>query len=229
MIIYPICSYSKGNSTYIANDRAAILIDAGVSLKTLKKSLVLAGLKKESIKAIFITHEHFDHVYGLYSITKDLNVPVFSSKAVLKYLIVKNYIYKGTKLFEINMKTPNIMGLEVSAFKVSHDSMPGVRFNVKCCEKRISICTDLGIADEDVVNNLKGSDFVFIESNYDENMLLNGKYPYILKKRIASNFGHLSNIEAAKTIFNLNKTSLEPTINLPNIYTFSGIGIEELS
>lgn len=200
MFIYSICSSSRGNSTYISNKKSAILIDVGVSISSIYNSLKLAGLNKDIIKAIFITHEHKDHVCGLYSATKELNVPVFSSKPTLKKLILNKNIYKGTKLFEINSRTANISGIMVSAFRVMHDSVDGLRYNVYDEKGKISICTDLGCLNHVVLNRLKDSELVFLEANYDEDMLNTGRYHPVLKRRIASNYGHLSNIDAAKGI-----------------------------
>ena len=197
MILYPICSSSKGNCTYIENEDAAILIDVGISFKRLCKFLSLGGFCVQKIKAIFITHEYTDHVKGLYAATKNLNVPVFSSKLTLKELILKDNIYKDTKLYEINLKTVNVFGLYVSAFKVLHDSVDGVTFKIYDGKKKLIVCTDLGCITKDFVKNFKECDFAFIESNYDVEMLRNGKYPFILKKRIESKFGHLSNLDAA--------------------------------
>ncbi len=200
MVIYPICSSSKGNSIYVANENGAVLVDAGASFKYICKSLTLAGFLQSSIKAIFITHEHTDHVSGLYSVTKNLKVPVFSSKPTLKKLIVKNCIFAGTRLFEINVKTANIAGLRVSAFRVPHDSVDGLRYFITYGGRKISICTDVGCIDLNLQDKLKDSDFVFLESNYDEDMLKAGSYPAAIKRRILSKYGHLSNVEAASFI-----------------------------
>ena len=200
MVIYPICSSSKGNSTFVQSKDSAILIDVGISFKSLVKSLQLAGLSEKKIKAIFITHEHSDHISGLYAATKFLKVPVFSSRETLKELIVKNAIFEGTKLYEINRKVANISEISVSAFKVFHDGSEGVRFSVFDGEKRFVICTDIGVITLEVIEKLKLADFVFLESNYDINMLKNGPYPLMLKRRIASKAGHLSNLDAARAI-----------------------------
>ena len=200
MIIYPVCSSSKGNCIYVGNNDGAILVDSGISFKGLVNSLGLAGLSEKNIKAIFITHEHSDHVSGLYSMTKFLGVPVYSSKETLKRLIVRNLIYEGTRLFEIDKKIAKIYNFNVSVFRVLHDSVDGVRFKIFDGEKRISICTDAGKPTKDMISSLIGSDFVFLESNYDFDMLKKGKYPYNLKKRIMSERGHLSNDDSAFVI-----------------------------
>ncbi len=200
MILYPICSSSSGNCLCVASSDAIILIDVGVSTKSLLKFLQLAGLDYKKIKGIFITHEHSDHISGLYSATKFLKVPVYSSVKTLKELIFKNAIFKGTKILEIDKKTVNICDFFVSAFRVMHDSVDGIRFKIFDGDKRVGICTDLGIVTKNVFDNLKDMDFVFLEANYDVNMLKNGKYPLVLKRRISSNFGHLSNLNAAHLI-----------------------------
>lgn len=200
MVIYPVCSSSKGNCIYIKSKETAILVDVGISFKALINSLSLAGLSEKNIKAIFITHEHSDHVSGLYSATKFLGVPVYSSKETLKALIIKDLIFKGTKLYEIDKKIANIFNLSVGAFRVFHDSADGVRFKIFDGEKKFSVCTDVGMPTVQLIETLKDSDFVLLESNYDVEMLKKGRYPFMLKKRIASSFGHLSNYDAAKVI-----------------------------
>ena len=200
MIVYPVCSSSKGNCIYIKSGNTAILIDVGVSYKFLIKSLNLAGFSEKEIKAIFITHEHIDHVSGLTCATKFLKVPVYSTKDILKELIIKNLIFDGTKLFEIDRKIAKVFDVNVSAFRVLHDSVDGVRFKVFDKEKKVSICTDLGRPTLELIDILKDSDLVFLEANYDFEMLRNGLYPYHLKKRIMSQYGHLSNSDAASII-----------------------------
>ncbi len=197
MIIYPLCSSSKGNCTYIGNDKEAILIDAGFGIKNTFKSLELAGISKNNIKAIFITHEHSDHISGLYSLTKVLSIPVYSSKDTLQALLLKNCIYPGTKLYEINLKKAIVANMEISAFHTPHDSAYSLGFSFFDGLKTFSICTDLGYVSNDIKNHLKSSDFILLESNYDYNMLQAGNYPYAIKQRIQSKHGHLSNDETA--------------------------------
>lgn len=202
MKIFPLGSSSKGNSTYIETENCAILIDAGFGVKKTEQILVSSGLNLNRVKAIFITHEHYDHVSGLFSITKKLkDVPVYASSKTLKSLISKGFVGEFNKLLEFNLiNEVKVCDLKVSAFEVSHDSASCLAFCVFCGNKKFSICTDLGCVTKNVLKNLIGSNFVIIESNFDVKMLRHGKYPYVLKRRIESNYGHLSNYDAAKLI-----------------------------
>lgn len=201
MIVYPVCSSSKGNCIYIQGDsKKAILIDLGVGIKTLKLLLKHAGFSLNSVEAVFLTHEHSDHVAGLSSFVKEFNyIPIFSSKQTLDRLIEKGLLSFSSNIFTVKLEKIRVADLNVSSFVVSHDCFC-LAFCVECGAKKVSICTDLGCVTPSVLNNLRDSNLVFLESNFDVNMLRKGRYPYFLKKRIVSKYGHLSNDEAANLI-----------------------------
>ncbi len=204
MVIYPLCSSSKGNCTYISNNNSGLLIDAGFGIRNLYKYLNNANFSKDNIKAIFITHEHIDHISGLYSITKNLSIPIFASQGTTKSLINKSKIYDKSIIYEINPQKPvYIDDFEISAFTTPHDCAESLGFCIYNNNKKFSICTDIGYATPIIKKKLVDSDLILLESNYDFNLLQISPYPHLLKKRIASNLGHLSNDDAAELIKHL--------------------------
>lgn len=203
-LIYPLCSSSKGNATFVGNANNGILIDAGLSLRQLVRQLSLREIELSAIRAIFITHEHSDHIKGLFMIAKELQVPIYTARETAEYLISHDQIPPRSIVHEICRKTALINGIQVSAFTTPHDCAHSLGFKVTLENgKTACICTDLGHMTEEVFGNLSGSDFVLLESNYDQEMLENGPYPRFLKQRIFSNNGHLSNDDCADTLMKL--------------------------
>lgn len=200
-----LCSSSKGNATYIGSQQTGILIDAGLSLRQFSRSLAFSEIEPNAVKAIFITHEHSDHIKGLTSIAKFLQVPIYASRETLEYLVQKDVIPPGSTICEINRKQACIGGVQVKAFSTPHDSAHSLGYRLTFEEggKTACICTDLGHVTDEVFANLKGSDFVLLESNYDPAMLQAGPYPWFLKERIASEQGHLSNKDCGRTLLSL--------------------------
>ncbi len=199
--VYPLFSSSKGNATFIGNPSAGILIDAGVSCKRLLDAFDISGIAHNAVKAIFITHEHGDHIYGLSVFSRRFNVPVYSQEATLEYLINRNHISPLSSAEVISNKGVEAAGMHVKCFSTPHDTTQSCGYSVFTADdKKITVCTDLGGITPTVSENLLGSDLVLLESNYDEMMLKNGKYPYMLKKRISSPNGHLENSECAKQV-----------------------------
>ena len=193
---YNLCSSSKGNCTYIGDDDNGILFDAGIGIRCFAKSLAAASINPKSIRAVFITHEHYDHIKGLDAIIKKYGIPVFTSKGTAENLSLSY----DTNLHIIDSPV-SISGFEVTPFRTSHDVKESLGFTVKTPSgKKIGICTDLGYVSDEVFSSLSGSDFIMLESNYDESMLSFGDYPEFLKRRIASKYGHLSNNQCAETI-----------------------------
>lgn len=193
---YNLCSSSKGNCTYIGNESDGILFDAGIGIRCFEKSLLKASINPVAIKALFISHEHYDHIKGLDAITKKYDIPIFASEGTKENLTLSH-----NQKVHIIENPVTISGFEVNAFHTSHDTKESLGFTVKTPDgKKIGICTDLGYVSDEVFSNLEGADFVMLESNYDESMLTLGDYPWFLKKRILSERGHLSNEQCAETI-----------------------------
>ncbi len=201
---YPLCSSSKGNATYFGTREAGVLIDIGLSARQLFSKLSLASIERNAIRAIFITHEHSDHIKGLPVAAKQLNVPIYGSRKTLEALIEKDMIPAGATVCEIKHKSAEFAGLSVSAFETPHDAAHSLGYRVTLPDGRyVCTCTDLGHMTEEIYDRLKGSELVLLESNYDPQMLEDGPYPSYLKRRIASSHGHLSNEDCANTVASL--------------------------
>ncbi len=205
--VCPLYSSSKGNATFVGNGDTGILIDAGVSCKRLVYGLNQAGLTPQSVKGIFITHDHSDHILGLKVFTSRYNIPIYAQSKTLEELFRKDAI--GTsKVYEITNETIvcENTDIEITAFDTPHDTVQSCGYRVHTYDDiNISVCTDLGFVTPTVERAVMGSDVVLLESNYDLDMLKNGVYPYSLKQRILSNNGHLCNTDSASFINRLIK------------------------
>ncbi len=189
--IYPLFSSSKGNSTYIGNKDEGILIDDGVSFSKLKTALDANGISADAIKAVFVTHEHSDHIKGLEVLTKKIKVPLFSRRGTLEYLQKKNCI--SCECFDISDGV-EVCGMCVTSFPTSHDAAESCGYKILFRDgKTAAVCTDLGYVSDEVETAVIGTDCVLLEANYDVEMLRSGIYPYYLKARIFGKQGHLSN------------------------------------
>lgn len=206
MRIVNLASGSKANSTFVEYNDTRILIDVGLIEKTLKERLLEIGEKLEDINAVLITHEHSDHIKALKSLAKKYDIDFYLHKKLIDSGFLAEIKFKQGKLHPFEEEKFCINDLEITPFAVSHDAIAPVGFtiNVLGSKSKFGIVTDTGVVSEKMKKQLSGSKIVFIESNYDENMLLNGFYPYQVKQRIFGEKGHLSNIqslELAKFLF----------------------------
>ncbi len=187
-------SGSNGNCYYIGNDEEAVLIDAGISCRETEKRMKRSGLNIEKVKAIFISHEHSDHISGLPILSKKYKLPVYITAATERFGNVK-LDKKLVRRFKAD-EPVSIGNLNITAFQKEHDAGDPHSFVVASSSVKVGIITDIGIACKKVIYHFKQCHAAFLEANYDEDMLMNGSYPYHLKKRIADGKGHLSNMEA---------------------------------
>lgn len=186
-------SGSNGNCYYIESANEAVLIDAGISCKEIEKRMMRLNLSVEKIKAIFITHEHSDHIYGLASFLKKYPVPVYISPETLKQKIdVTANLVRPFKPHS----TINIGELFITAFPKLHDAVDPFSCIVTCNNVTVGVFTDIGFTCNNVIHYFRQCNAAFLEANYDSEMLQNGRYPYVLKKRISGGKGHLSNAQA---------------------------------
>lgn len=194
-------SGSSGNSFFIQSDNTNILVDVGVSAKKITESLIELEHSIEKIDAILITHEHIDHTKGLSILSSKYNIPVYANQKTWDALSKhrEKISPNNIKIFN-NLEDFYIGELKISPFSVSHDAADPCGFNIYYNNKKISIATDIGQINENTLNSLKNSSFLFLESNYDPNILKMSSYPYLLKQRIAGNKGHMSNITAGKVL-----------------------------
>lgn len=189
-----LASGSNGNCYYIGNHHEAVLIDAGISARRILARMQQQQLDAARIRAIFISHEHTDHIRGARVLSKKLSIPV--------YLTQKTFaaIYASHRPESPRFFNP---GSEVEAgsfiihpFIKSHDAAEPCSFRIEHDGIHVGVFTDIGSTSEHVSDHLNHCHAVFLETNYDEKMLWEGSYPWPLKKRIASEQGHLSNDQA---------------------------------
>ena len=202
-----LCSSSSGNAAFVGTGSYGVLIDAGVTAKRIKTAMTDAGLDPAFIKAIFITHEHEDHVKGLNVLAAQLKVPVYATPGTMAGLNDLN-ILDGRFPYELLTDKPIAVGdMQITHFRTSHDSRQSCGYRIELPDRTVGIATDTGVPTPEMMQGLTDCDLVLLESNYDEEMLMNGYYPPYLKARIRSNVGHLSNeasAEAACTLLDLN-------------------------
>ena len=205
--VYTLASSSKGNSVYVKLGEDEILIDAGISCKRVCDALISVGSDIANIKAIFVTHEHSDHVSGLEIIAKKYKIPIHitepSARAYLRS--AKTEHMAAVSVIHPLLFTEQVGALTVRSFATSHDSAASVGYIVTdgTYEHTLALATDIGCITDEVSDALTGCENVILESNHDENMLLCGPYTYDLKRRILSPCGHLSNEAAAAFVSRL--------------------------
>lgn len=196
---YPLFSSSSGNAAYIGSRNQGILVDAGASCKKLVGALEANGLPKESVQGIFITHTHSDHTKGLRVLSGKLQVPVYGTEETLTKLENDGSIPPGVKTVPVDTGAIDCGGCEVVAFPTMHDAPGSCGYRIHTADdKYCAVCTDLGVVTSEVRNTITGCDMVLLEANYDVEMLRRGPYPPELKRRIMSDYGHLSNMDSAE-------------------------------
>lgn len=194
-----LSSSSSGNCLYVTDGNSNILIDCGISFSKAKSLLELIGVNIFDIDAVLVTHEHTDHTNGLGVLFKKTGVPIYGLKETVAYILYKYPYISNINILPTVLKIGN---LEIKNFATSHD-VPSVGYTISEGGKKISIATDLGIITDCVCSAIEKSDFAFIESNHDPEMLMYGSYPYHLKKRVSSEKGHLSNKMCSQLICKL--------------------------
>ena len=198
--ICPLFSSSSGNATIIKDGNSSVLIDAGASFKRLLAAAQNSGCDLGEISAVFITHEHSDHIMGLKVLLKNLNIPVIASEKTLETLISMGCVPTGAKTVCADSEG-NIGEFSYCRFSTSHDceGSSGYSF-ILPSNKKVTVCTDLGVVTDTVREALAGSNAVLFESNHDVEMLKRGPYPPQLKLRILSDKGHLSNLASSSEL-----------------------------
>lgn len=196
----PLFSGSGGNSYYIGSSGEGVLIDAGRSCKQIENALSVNNIDIKSIGAVFVTHEHSDHCIGLRVFAKKHGVKIFASEGTLEAMAEKNYICPENKTEVIENKI-TIGNMQIERCDTPHDSRESCCFKVYTSDGRKAVvATDMGFMTNEVRNLLSTSDFAVVESNHDVRMLQLGGYPYIVKKRILSDRGHLCNEACANEL-----------------------------
>lgn len=198
--IVPLFSSSKGNSYYIQGNGSAILIDAGRNLKQLELAMAANEISMRKVRAIFVTHEHSDHISALKVLLKHYDIPLFASRGTLEYLTRNDKVPAFARLNVIT-DAVETADFRVERVETSHDAAEPCGFFVTTPDgRRMSLVTDTGYLTANARQALSRSHLAVIESNHDIDMLREGVYPYILKQRILSDSGHLSNAACAEAL-----------------------------
>lgn len=194
LFITSLASGSNGNCYYIGNEKEAVLVDAGISCKEIETRIRRLSLSVQKIKAVFISHEHADHIRGVPVLAKKYDLPVYITAPTLK----NGRLHIDKKLIRsFNAFDPVTVGdLRITAFPKYHDAADPYSFTIRFKDLKVGVFTDIGQPCQHLVNHFSQCHAAFLESNYDVDMLEGGSYPYYLKTRIRGGMGHLSNTQA---------------------------------
>ena len=200
-LVSMLASGSKGNAAYIRCGKTNILIDAGISCRRIEKGLKRYGCALGDLDAVFITHEHSDHVGGLATLLKRTDMPIYTTAETWQAMGRKTdgFDHRFVRL----TRRVALKDIEVTPFAISHDAARPVGYSLRHGDAKITLATDLGYVSPDVAAAAAYADILVLESNHDEEMVRNGPYPYALQQRILGRWGHLSNKTAAAFLASL--------------------------
>ena len=203
LIFRSFASGSSGNCYFLGTHKWGILIDAGISARTIQKNLREMGLDYGNIMGVLITHDHADHIRAVGTLGERVHLPIYSTRAIHdgidrnygvreKLRTSQRYFGKGVE-WELN-------GMRINTFGISHDSTERVGYVIDFLGQRVVIATDCGQPNATMESYLATANHVIIEANHDEQLLLNGPYPTYLKERILSPRGHQSNVTCGRLL-----------------------------
>ena len=200
-------SGSSGNCALVTGEAGALLIDAGVSLRAVRTGLHAVGLDLSQIRAVFLTHEHSDHIRALPQLFKHTEIPVYATPGTVRGACAALGLEPARFTLMETGAAVRAAGMEIISFATSHDSLESVGFRIQLPQGgAVAVATDLGFVDEAVLAGLRGCETVMLESNHDIDMLRTGPYPPYLKRRVLSAGGHLSNRDCAAVLPRLAET-----------------------
>ncbi|MBQ8100642.1 MAG: MBL fold metallo-hydrolase [Paludibacteraceae bacterium] len=236
-------SGSSGNCYYLGNRREGILIDAGISARTIRSNLFEMGLDFRNIMGVLVTHDHADHIRAVGTIGERFHVPIYATRDIHAGIDhnygVQEKLRTSRKFYEKG-EPFQLCGMTVNTFTISHDSTDCVSYVIDYEGQRFMIATDVGCVDETLEQYVETANHLVVEANHDEQLLLNGPYPSYLKSRILSDRGHMSNHTCGlllsehhnpglKNIFlcHLSKENNDPEVALDTVSGYlRGIGVE---
>ena len=197
-------SGSSGNCYYFYNERSGIMIDAGVSLRRLKRDFATYGLNLSRIDGLLLTHDHADHVKHVAKVSGQLGLNVYSTSAVHRALSALRFDSSHVEPRHVRFleqgECIELGDFKVTAFRVPHDSMDCSGYFIECDDVAVCLITDVGSVTDEIAAYIRRCSHLIIEANYDKEMLENGKYPKMLKYRISCGTGHLSNVYCGEAI-----------------------------
>lgn len=194
-------SGSSGNCIFVSTGNTNILVDSGLSAKAVVEALGCIGVKPQEIDIILVSHEHSDHTRGVGVLSRKFDIPVYANEitwqnmqAEIGHMELRNRVFFNTGI-EFAVKDFLIV-----PFQIPHDAGEPVGFSFHAGDRKVTVATDIGHINDEIMENLKGSNVLMIEANHDVEMLRCGRYPWFLKKRILGDHGHLSNDAAAEAV-----------------------------
>jgi phosphoribosyl 1,2-cyclic phosphodiesterase len=194
LFVSSLNSGSNGNCYYVGNEKEAVLVDAGISCREVERRMKRLNLSMQKVKAVFISHEHTDHIRGLHSLIKKYSLPVYITTPTLRF--GRLYFQKDVARNFQPHQTISVGGLKITAFPKLHDASDPCSFTISYNDIKVGVFTDIGLPCENVISHFKQCHAAFLEANYDDEMLDKGNYPFHLKRRISGERGHLSNKQA---------------------------------
>ncbi|MCR5687041.1 MAG: MBL fold metallo-hydrolase [Lachnospiraceae bacterium] len=196
MRICSIASGSSGNCIYVGSDNTHVIIDAGISGRRIEEGLKKLGLSVNDLSALLITHEHSDHIASVGVLSRRYGLPMYATGGTIKGIMNQKCLGGIDESLFHRISADDIFNIDdltITPIEVSHDANEPVAFRIGHGSTSVGVCTDLGTYSDRIVEGFSGVDALFIEANHDVNMLQVGRYPYMLKQRILSDRGHLSN------------------------------------
>jgi phosphoribosyl 1,2-cyclic phosphodiesterase len=205
----PLASGSSGNSVYIATQSAKILIDAGLSGKNIEAALRDISVDAADIDAVFITHEHTDHIRGAGILSRRFDIPLYATENTWRRAEMLGNIAPRNKKTVYEYEKCFLNDMTLLPFPIPHDAAQPVGYAVFAQGRKLSIATDIGRETDDIKESIADSDLILLESNHDIDMLLNGPYPPALKRRVMGERGHLSNVSAGRLLADIMSSRLK--------------------
>lgn len=202
-------SGSKGNGTLISIADTILLVDCGFSTKETIRRLSIKGLEPEQISAILVTHEHADHVNGVAGLANKFSLPVWLNKGTSLHKKCLNI--KNKQLFNSHCSF-QVGDIQVTPVTVPHDSREASQFTFQSHSSKLGLLTDVGHITNHIIEAYSDCTGLLLEFNYDHEMLIQGKYPFALKKRVSGDLGHLSNLQAAELLSKIDLQKLQTLV-----------------
>lgn len=203
MIFCSLYSGSSGNSIFVSSEKSKILIDAGLPGKSIDAALKEIDENPKELDAIFVTHEHLDHVKGIGVMSRKYDIPIYANKGTWEGMAKTVGKIKECNMKIMDTSVTNIKDMDIINYPIPHDATSPVGYSIYSLGKKVSITTDFGYLTAEIKRNIEDSDVILLESNHDVEMLKFGPYPYSLKRRILSDIGHLSNDDCGAAIVDM--------------------------